>query len=516
MKDAMQSTNEDISVDAPVPGNLLAGQRTVVQKVRERLGDFVAQATAAFALVLVFIFLSFASPVFLTENNLVNVVQQNAVTLTIALGMTFVIITAGIDLSVGSTAAMTGVLGVELVARGWHWPPAMLIAILAGGAIGLGNGLLISFAKLPPFIATLGMMTVVRGITDILTNAVVVFGPPSEMGPNNFGVIGLGSVAGIPVALVILVMLSTLAYFVLSRTRLGRYTYAIGSNQEARASLVFRSSRYLLAVYVILGLLTGLAGVIAVSRLGIGQPNFGIGLELDVIAATVIGGASLFGGQGTIVGTLIGVFLIGVIRDGSVLLDINYFYQNVIIGVVIWVAVFWDQFRRRFGVIGLGSVAGIPVALILLGILSTLAYFVLSRTRLGRYTYAIGSNQEAARLSGIPVKRYLLAVYVILGLLTGVAGVIAVSRLGIGQPNFGIGLELDVIAATVIGGASLFGGQGNIVGTIIGVFLIGLIRDGSVLLDINYFYQNVIIGIVIWVAVYWDQFRRQRITSLSS
>jgi ribose transport system permease protein len=153
---------------------------------------------------------------------------------------------------------------------------------------------------------------------------------------------------------------------------------------------------------------------------------------------------------------------------------------------------------------------------VILIVLSTLAYFVLSRTRLGRYAYAIGSNKEAARLSGIPVKRYLLAVYIILGLLTGVAGVISVSRLGIGQPNFGIGLELDVIAATVIGGASLFGGQGNIVGTIIGVFLIGLIRDGSVLLDINYFYQNVIIGIVIWVAVYWDQFRRQRISSLSS
>src|SRR6185437_10935225 len=252
-----------------------------------------------------------------------------------------------IDLSVGSTAAMTGVLGVELVARGWHWPPAMLIAILAGGAIGLGNGLLISFAKLPPFIATLGMMTVVRGITDILTNAVVVFGPPSEMGPNNFGVIGLGSVAGIPVALVILIVLSSLAYFVLSRTRLGRYTYAIGSNQEAARLSGIPVQQYLLAVYVILGLLTGLAGVIAVSRLGIGQPNFGIGLELDVIAATVIGGASLFGGQGTIVGTLIGVFLIGIIRDGSVLLDINFFYQNVIIGVVIWVAVFWDQFRRR-------------------------------------------------------------------------------------------------------------------------------------------------------------------------
>jgi ribose transport system permease protein len=347
LNDATQSTNEAIGVDASGPGDLSAAQRTIVQKVRERLGDFIAQAAAAAALILVFIFLSFASPVFLTTNNLVNIIQQNAVTATIALGMTFVIITAGIDLSVGSTAAMTGVLGVELVARGWHWPPAMLVAVLAGGIIGLGNGLLISVAKLAPFIATLGMMTVVRGITDILTNAVVVFGPPSEMGPNNFGVIGLGSVAGIPVALVILIVLSTLAYFVLSRTRLGRYTYAIGSNQEAARLSGIPVQQYLLAVYVILGLLTGLAGVIAVSRLGIGQPNFGIGLELDVIAATVIGGASLFGGQGTIVGTLIGVFLIGIIRDGSVLLDINYFYQNVIIGIVIWVAVFWDQFRRR-------------------------------------------------------------------------------------------------------------------------------------------------------------------------
>jgi ribose transport system permease protein len=170
----------------------------------------------------------------------------------------------------------------------------------------------------------------------------------------------------------------------------------------------------------------------------------------------------------------------------------------------------------NFGVIGLGKVAGIPVALMILVVLSALAYFLLSHTRLGRYTYAIGSNQEAARLSGIPIKKYLVAVYVILGLLTGLAGMIAVSRLGIGEPNFGIGLELDVIAATVVGGASLFGGQGTIVGTLLGVFLIGLIRDGSVLLNVNLFWQNVIIGVVIWLAVFWDQFRRRRLSALSS
>ncbi len=348
MKDTIGSTNEAIGdEEAPVPGVQPASRWTALLRVRGRLNDFVAQMTAGAALIVVFIFLSFASPVFLTTNNLINIIEQNAVTATIALGMTFVIITAGIDLSVGSTAAMTGVLGVALIAQGWNWPLAMLVAILAGGVVGLGNGLLISVARLNPFIATLGMMTVVRGLLDVYTNAVVVVGPASVLGPDNFGVIGLGKVAGIPVALMILVVLSVLAYFLLSHTRLGRYTYAIGSNKEAARLSGIPIKKYLVAVYVILGLLTGLAGMIAVSRLGIGEPNFGIGLELDVIAATVVGGASLFGGQGTIVGTLLGVFLIGLIRDGSVLLNVNSFWQNVIIGFVIWLAVFWDQFRRR-------------------------------------------------------------------------------------------------------------------------------------------------------------------------
>ena len=348
MKDTIGSTNEVPGDEAaPVAQAQPVGRLTTVLRMRGRLGDFIAQMAAAGALIVVFIFLSFASPDFLTINNLINIIEQNAVTAVIALGMTFVIITAGIDLSVGSTAAMSGVVGVALIAHGMNWPLALLISVIAGGVVGLGNGLLISVAKLNPFIATLGMMTVVRGLTDVYTNAVVVVGPASVLGPDNFGVIGLGKLAGIPVALMILVVLSVLAYFLLSHTRLGRYTYAIGSNQEAARLSGIPVKKYLLAVYVILGLLTGLAGMIAVSRLGIGEPNFGIGLELDVIAATVIGGASLFGGQGTIVGTLIGVFLIGLIRDGSVLLDINSFSQNVIIGVVIWLAVLWDQFRRR-------------------------------------------------------------------------------------------------------------------------------------------------------------------------
>ena len=313
------------------------------ERLKERLGDVVAQAAAAGALLVVFIFLSFVSPVFFTVTNLTNVIEQTTVTAIIAIGMTFVIITAGIDLSVGSTAAISGVIGVSLIVnQGVSWPLAVIIGTLVGGAVGVANGLLITVANLNPFIATLGMMSAVRGLVYISTNGQVVFGVPEA-----FGVLGSGKVVGIPVPLILLVIVAVLAYLLLSRTRLGRYTYAIGSNKEAARLSGIPVRNYLIAVYVILGLLAGFGGMIASSRVFSGQPNFGIGLELDVIAAAVIGGASLFGGQGTILGTLIGAFLIALIRNGSVLLDINTFYQQVIIGVVIWLAVFWDQFRRR-------------------------------------------------------------------------------------------------------------------------------------------------------------------------
>ncbi|MEO8973780.1 MAG: ABC transporter permease [Ktedonobacteraceae bacterium] len=318
-------------------------QASFVERLRGRLGDFVAQAAAAGALVVVFIILSFISPVFLTLNNLTNIIEQTTVTAIIAIGMTFVIITAGIDLSVGSTAAISGVIGVSLIVnQGVSWPLAIVVGVLVGGAVGLGNGLLITVANLNPFIATLGMMSVIRGLVYISTNGQVVFGVPDA-----FGVLGSGNIAGIPVPLILLIIVAALAYLLLSRTRLGRYTYAIGSNREAAQLSGIPVRNYLIAVYVILGLLAGFGGMIASSRVYSGQPNFGIGLELDVIAAAVIGGASLFGGQGTILGTLIGAFLIALIRNGSVLLDINTFYQQVIIGAVIWLAVFWDQFRRR-------------------------------------------------------------------------------------------------------------------------------------------------------------------------
>lgn len=312
--------------------------------IREHLSDAVSQLAAAGALIVIFVFLSIASPVFLTVDNLFNVGVQTSVVALIAIGVTLVIITKGIDLSVGSVSALAGVLGVMMMAN-YGIPPLLAIigGVLVGAGAGFVNGFLVSAAGLNPFIATLGMLSVARGLVLILTGATAIFGVP-----NSFRLLGQGTILyGIPIPILLLIVVAILGHLVLTRTRLGRYAYAIGSNIEAARLSGIRVRLYLIGVYVIAGALTGLGGMVAASRVASGQPNFGIGLELDVIAAAVIGGASLFGGQGTIPGTLIGAFLIAVIRNGAVLLGINTFYQQVIIGVIIWVAVFWDQYRRR-------------------------------------------------------------------------------------------------------------------------------------------------------------------------
>ena len=311
--------------------------------LRERLSDFVSQLAAAGALIVVFVFLSIASPVFLTADNLYNIGVQTSYTAVIAIGITLVIITAGIDLSVGSVAALSGVVGVVLMAKaGVPVVLAILGGILVGAACGLVNGLLVSVAGLNPFIATLGMLSVARGLVYIPTNAKSVFGVP-----DSFRLLGQGVIGSIPIPIIVVAVVAVAGYVVLARTKLGRYAYAMGSNREAARLSGIPIRRYLTVVYVISGALAGFGGMIASSQVASGQPNFGIGLELDAIAAAVIGGASLFGGQGTVVGTLIGAFLISLIRNGSVLLDVNIYYQQVIIGVVIWVAVLWDQYRRR-------------------------------------------------------------------------------------------------------------------------------------------------------------------------
>jgi ribose transport system permease protein len=311
--------------------------------MQDRLSAAVSQLAAAGALIVIFGYLSFASPAFLTADNLFNIGVQTAVTAIIAIGMTVVIITGGIDLSVGSVAALSGVAGALLMSR-YGVPP--LLAIVAGtgvGAVaGVVNGLLVSNAHMAPFIATLGMMSVARGIVFIITGAVAVFGLP-----DSFRLLGQGQLGLLPLPILVLAVIAVVCHVMLTRTRLGRYCYAIGSNPEAAVLSGIRVRTTLTSAYVISGALAGFGGMMAASRINSGQPNFGLGLELDVIAAAVIGGASLFGGQGTVFGTLIGAFMMALIRNGSVLLDINIFYQSVIIGVVIWLAVYWDQFRRR-------------------------------------------------------------------------------------------------------------------------------------------------------------------------
>ncbi|HKS53064.1 MAG TPA: ABC transporter permease [Pseudonocardiaceae bacterium] len=310
---------------------------------RHRVRSAVSQLAAAGAVIVLFGYLSLASNAFLSTTNLINIGVQSAVVAIIAIGMTLVIITAGIDLSVGSVAALSGVLGALLVVT---YGVAVPLAVVGGAAIGalagLVNGVLVTQAGMAPFIATLGMLSVARGLVYIVTGSVAVSGAPPE-----FKLLGQGRLGALPIPILALVIVALAGHFVLTRTKLGRYAYAMGSNVEAARLSGIPVKRYLSIVYIISGTLAGLAGMIAASRVNSGQPNFGIGLELDVIAATVIGGASLFGGEGTVIGTLLGALLIALIRNGSVLLDINIFYQQVIIGVIIWIAVFWDQYRRR-------------------------------------------------------------------------------------------------------------------------------------------------------------------------
>ncbi len=311
--------------------------------LRDRLSDAVSQVAAGAILIVLFIALSIASPAFLTADNLFNLGSQTSVNAVLAVGVTLVIITAGIDLSVGSVAALSGVVGVLIMVQlGFGVLLGILGGIAVGAAAGLVNGLLVAVVGLPPFIATLGMLSVARGLVLISTGAVSVFGAPEA-----FRLLGQGVIGSIPIPILVIVVVAVAGHLVLTRTRLGRYAYAMGSNAEAARLSGIPVRRHLTGVYVICGALAGLGGMIAASRINSGQPNFGEGLELDVIAAVVIGGASLFGGQGTVLGSLIGAFLVALIRNGAVLLDINTFYQNVLIGVIIWIAVFWDRFRRR-------------------------------------------------------------------------------------------------------------------------------------------------------------------------
>ncbi|MEU3659765.1 substrate-binding domain-containing protein [Streptomyces sp. NPDC032940] len=296
------------------------------------------------ALIVLVVAMSALSGDFLTADNLLNVGVQAAVTAILAFGVTFVIVSAGIDLSVGSVAALSAtVLAWSATEAGMPVVLAVLLSVLTGIACGLVNGFLISYGKLPPFIATLAMLSVGRGLSLVISQGSPIAFPDS--------VSHLGDTLGgwLPVPVLVMIVMGLLTAFVLGRTYIGRSMYAIGGNEEAARLSGLRVKRQKLAIYAFSGLFAAAAGIVLASRLASAQPQAAQGYELDAIAAVVIGGASLAGGTGKASGTLIGALILAVLRNGLNLLSVSAFWQQVVIGVVIALAVLLDTLRRKAG-----------------------------------------------------------------------------------------------------------------------------------------------------------------------
>ena len=324
-------------------GNTQVTNNTTPPTSRSGMPDWAERLLPFASVVTLFLLLTVFAPYFATVANLSSVTRQSAVITIIALGETLIMISGGIDISVGSVMAFSGICGTLLLQAGWPILPAIAGAMLAGALWGLINAAIITLLRVNAFITTLGTMGAARGFTLILTN-----GMPVVRLPEDFGRLGDGNVLGIvPIPLAILVGLGLLTGFVLKYTRLGRYAYAIGSNAEAARYAGVPVRGYLVLVYVFCGALTGLAAMIESARLMTGQPTAGQGYELPVIAAVVIGGGSLSGGEGTVTGTVAGAFLMGLISNGGNLLGVSPFWQQVLIGCVIVLAVAVDELRKR-------------------------------------------------------------------------------------------------------------------------------------------------------------------------
>ena len=321
-------------------------------------GSALHKLSAALTLILLTIVFAFTSPAFLTVNNGLTVLLQTSVIGILAIGMTMVIITGGIDLSVGSVLALSGVIAGLVIKEGVPVAPAMVLGILAGAACGFANGLVITKMRITPFVATLGMMMIARGVALQLTGAA----PISRMG-EAFGVLGNGSFfrivevqengfpkvifPGIPYPAVLLLIMAALGAYLLQKRQIGRHIFCVGSNEEAARLSGVNVDRTKIWAYTASGALAGLAGMVLMSRLVTVQPNEGVMYELAAIAASVIGGASLMGGVGSISGSMIGAFIIGVLRNGLNMAGTSAFIQQIIIGVVVIGAVYIDQIRNR-------------------------------------------------------------------------------------------------------------------------------------------------------------------------
>jgi len=313
--------------------------------------DAIQRVMAFGALIVLAVGFSMASPYFRTFDNLVGILLATAVNGVLALGVTFVIITGGIDLSVGTVMTFSAVMTGVLITN-WHLPIpiGILGGILAGSTAGLVNGLMISRMKIPPFIATLGMLYATKGLSLVISELKPIYFNDTPA----FREMAMGSIFGkiipgfnIPNAVLVLFGAAIIASLILSRTILGRYTYALGSNEEATRLSGVNVASWKTAVYTLCGFFAGLAGVLISARLNSAQPALGAGYELDAIAAVVIGGTSLSGGEGSILGTVIGAFVISILTNGLRILSVPQEWQMVVTGGIVVMAVYLDILRRR-------------------------------------------------------------------------------------------------------------------------------------------------------------------------
>lgn len=306
-----------------------------------RFKAWLIEQKSLIALLVLILVVSFLSPNFFTPDNLLNILRQTSVNAIIAVGMTLVILTAGIDLSVGSILALTGALAATMVAADLPVIIAIPAALLAGAALGGISGAIIAKGKVQAFIATLVTMTALRGFTMVFTDGRPISTGFSE-NSDAFALLGTGYWLGIPVPIWIMALVFALAWYLLNHTRLGRYIYALGGNESATRLSGINVDRVKIAVYTLCGALSALAGLIVTSRLSSAQPTAGMGYELDAIAAVVVGGTSLMGGKGRIMGTLIGALIIGFLNNALNLLDVSSYYQMIAKAAVILLAVMVD------------------------------------------------------------------------------------------------------------------------------------------------------------------------------
>lgn len=300
-------------------------------------GDLLRKYGLLLALVLLCAVFASMSSVFMTERNLLNVLNQVSINAILAIGVTFVILIGGIDLGLGSYVALTGCLAALFASSGDALFIPILLGILGGLLIGFVNGIMVTKGKLAPFIVTLGMMTIARGGALVVSDG----RPISNLSPS-FNAIG-GTFMGIQIPVLIVLVIFLISLFVLNKTVFGRYVYAVGGNEEAARASGINVHRIKLYVYILCGALAGVAGIIQTARIETGQPNIGVGYELDAIAAVVIGGTSLSGGTGRITGTIIGALIIGVINNGLDLLNVPSYYQQIIKGLIIVGALLIDR-----------------------------------------------------------------------------------------------------------------------------------------------------------------------------